>query len=626
MVYKPASMGLGGASNSTLPQQLPPALQLHILSLLPPNDCALSGRLVSPDAAAALTGPDHCTASLSQPLPPHAVPWAVEAGQQHVRQLPFRHKLQLLCTAAASGSEVNLEVALALLQPSVCHEMLQRGKNYNGADPGAAAIKAGHPQLLAWLLHYCPNLLRTDGLLPTAARYCNTEGLQAAWRLLKCYSHLLGQSVLDAAAESATPDAVAKMEWVLATAEEVTCSLQDSTAEAAARSKDLGRLHWLRDRGCPMGGFPAVEAALAHADLAVAQWLVVEAGCELPAVGTSRWTPLLLAAATTATDGAEKLTWLQELGAPQVDGNARLADSLLRAVLAGGQVEVLRVIPGLWTPDVQQKVQEHMVLAPPIGIPVATYLHDGGFVFGHREYTNASCNGDIAMVRWLANEAGVSAGGLYLPLFIGLWPNSRPQDSRDLLEAVQLLVGEAGCTDRNAKDVVCTAAERGDLALVHYLLQQLPGYQPSEDVLAVATHGGCEALLEWLAENVNSFGGGGISPYYAAAINVNRKYSDAALRGDRGTLTALRRLGVPWGAEDVVVRAVKRECPMPAVRWMVEQGAPLGDLDRLEDAIACTREGLSAGDAAWLRGVAAAAAAAAAGAGGAAASAVDGEA
>ncbi len=108
-----------------LQRHVPSALQLHILSLLPPNERALSGRLVSPDAAAALSGPEHCTASPSQPLPPHAVPWAVAAGQQHVRQLPFRHKLQLLCTAAASGSEVNLEVALALLQPSIFPELLQ---------------------------------------------------------------------------------------------------------------------------------------------------------------------------------------------------------------------------------------------------------------------------------------------------------------------------------------------------------------------------------------------------------------------------------------------------------------------------------------------------------------------
>lgn len=88
---------------------LPGALQLHILSRLPPNDRALSGRLVSPDAANGLSGPQHCTASLSQPLPRHAAARAVDAGLQHVRQVPFRHKLRLLCTAATSSSETNMD-------------------------------------------------------------------------------------------------------------------------------------------------------------------------------------------------------------------------------------------------------------------------------------------------------------------------------------------------------------------------------------------------------------------------------------------------------------------------------------------------------------------------------------
>ncbi len=72
----------------------------------------------------------------------------MEAGQ-----LPFGHKLQLLCTAAASGSDVNLEVALALLQPSIfielLHGKLRRSSAYS--NPGVAAVEAGHPQLLGWL-------------------------------------------------------------------------------------------------------------------------------------------------------------------------------------------------------------------------------------------------------------------------------------------------------------------------------------------------------------------------------------------------------------------------------------------------------------------------------------------
>ncbi len=243
-------------------RQLPPALQLHILSFLPANDRALSGRLVSPDAAAALTGPDHCTASLSQPLPPHAAPWAVEATQLHLRQLPFRHKLQPLCTAAASGSEVNLEVALSLLRPSVFSELWYAGGGmwspYN--DPGVAAVEAGHPQLLGWLLDRCPGLVNPDRVLSAVAQHCDLAGLQAAWELLRLprvSTTLISgwrpatrtSAALAAAAGSATPDAVAKMEWLMS-----KINWGPEAAAAAARSGDLGRLRWLRDGGCPMGG------------------------------------------------------------------------------------------------------------------------------------------------------------------------------------------------------------------------------------------------------------------------------------------------------------------------------------------------------------------------------------
>ncbi len=247
------------SSASGLERHLPAALQLHILSLLPPNDRALSGRLVSPDAAAGLSQDPTCTASLSQPLPPHAVPWAVEAGQQHVRQLPFRHKLQLLCTAAASGSEVNLEVALALLQPSIFPELLHA---YNTvwaskyvppeANPGAAAVTAGHPQLLGWLLSHCPGLVEREQVLTAAAKHCDLAGLQAAFGALSVGPKGQGW-MLDLLAESATLDAVAKMEWFFSIGGG-RVQPRKSTAAAAARSGDLGLLRWLRGRGCPMGG------------------------------------------------------------------------------------------------------------------------------------------------------------------------------------------------------------------------------------------------------------------------------------------------------------------------------------------------------------------------------------
>ncbi len=289
-------------------RQLPTALQLHILALLDPNERALSGRLVCRDAFCTLADLQSCTASLGLPLPPHAVPWAVEAGQQYARQLPFKHKLQLLCTAAPSGSEVNLGVAWAVLQPSVFPEMLQSKtcqlRSRLVVDPGVAAVKAGHPQVLGWLLQHCPALLSPWDVLQAAFRHSDLETLQAVLQALQQHDNghcpRLGQWALDEAAKSATPDAVAKMEWMLGAAGS-ECSLQMGTAVAATESGDLGRLQWLQGRGCALGGEltawgsdRTLSSALKHADLAVAQWLVDQAGCSLPEAGAGySWEELL---------------------------------------------------------------------------------------------------------------------------------------------------------------------------------------------------------------------------------------------------------------------------------------------------------------------------------------------
>ncbi len=116
-----------------------------------------------------------------------------------------------------------------------------------------------------------------------------------------------------------------------------------------AASGDLGRLLWLRDRGCPLVRDWVLESALEHADLAVAQWLVDEAGCGLPGAAGNEWHWYSqLAACAKAPEGAAKLQWLRERGAwgqPQLE-------RVTTAVAKGGHVEVLQYLlqqPGLRT-------------------------------------------------------------------------------------------------------------------------------------------------------------------------------------------------------------------------------------------------------------------------------------
>ncbi len=572
------------SSSSSLPQQLPIALQLHILSFLAPNEIALSGRLVSPDLAQALRVTQHFTASLSQPLPPHAAPWAVEAGQQHVRQLPFRYKPRLLCTAAASGSEVNLEVALALLQPSVFPEVLQEhGKSWRKFhaitclhDPGEAAVSAGHPQLLGWLLHHCPSLLCASNVLVAAAQHCSLAGLQAAWEMLhtRLETVSLGsnddfQELLDAAAESVTLDAVNKMEWLLEVGRG-RCRLETGTAEAAARSGDLGRLRWLRYRGCPIKQL-ALKSALLHADLAVAQWLVDEAGCKLPVpqnTDVGYWKESLQTAAASAPDAVAKLQWLWGQGVPPPSA-AELPGIILAAVRAG-QVEALRHLLSVCRTSLGQLVAAgrlDSVCEAAIrsgSLSMLEYLRLEGVGLAGWPYP---CDESIALMRWLVREAHVPVDGAQLLHTMRMWPAR----DRELLQAVQLLVGEAGCRDWDAGGLLHYAALWGELAPVQYLLQHMPGHRPEWIDLKDAANGGCEALLEWLVEQHPGCmeGAGGGAPYI-----------EACRVGDLGTLTALRRLGVPWGTADMLLQAVQGFLETPVLHWLVEQGAPVGRNNR----------------------------------------------
>ncbi len=496
----------------------------HLL-LLPPNERTLTARFICRDTAAALSDAEHQSASLSQPLPPHAAPWAVEAGQQHVRQLPFRHKLQLLCTAAASGSEVNLEVALALLQPSISPDLLHDlqgsyAKHRIFLDPGEKAIKAGHAQLLGWLLQHCPAVLRPERMLRGAARHCDLAGLQDVWEQLQASSFsscsegsdlrpALNQPVMDAAAGSATPDAVAKMEWVLAESGG-RCSLGSSTAAAAARSGDLGRLRWLQERGCPMAEERGwlLRCVLSSADMSAVEWLVDEAGCSLlepPEDEEEEWYwGWLVRAAACSGEGVSRVLWLQQRGVPILQASRFLLDTFSTNPVTAGEVRVVRFLQRTYGmgagPGFPSDRDLTAGAAESGSIPLVAELQRDGLEFTPMAFFLASGRGNLPMIRWLVREAKAPVADVSPCDLIEQWPTRTPSDSRDLLQAVQLLVGEAGCREWDAEGVLLAALNTGSLELVQYLWKQKPGYVPDWKVLDYAAQGGSEALLEWLAE------------------------------------------------------------------------------------------------------------------------------
>ncbi len=217
---RPSNAGSSGgmAEADCFTFNLPPDLRLRVLSLLPPNDLALGGRLSCKDAAQRFSEPHHRTARLGQPLHGHAITSAgaragesaaegaeggggapVEHASRAVTQLNFRQKLRLVTTAAASGCEANVEFALQLLQSHVFPELLhtdhylglmQEGQPRQrqgtippspATDVGSAVVASGLAHLLPSLAQRCPGLLDPGATLEAAALHLSLAGLQAAW-------------------------------------------------------------------------------------------------------------------------------------------------------------------------------------------------------------------------------------------------------------------------------------------------------------------------------------------------------------------------------------------------------------------------------------------------------------
>ncbi len=620
------SMDESSSSGSSQSRQLPVALQLHILSLLPRNERALSSRFVCREAADALSEPQHCTASLSQPLPPHAVTWAQEAGHDYMRQLPFHHKPLVLCAAATSGSEDNLEVAWALLQPSIFPDPPEswapfRNCYHKLANPGVAAVEAGHPQLLGWLMRHCPALLRPEAVLQAAVEHCDLAGLQGVCEVVGRavgsshvdHDRTWQQAALDAAAKSTAPDAVAKMEWILR--EAGRCCVDLITIQAAACSGDPARLQWLKDSGrlalyaqyCPHTRLP--DQVVQEARLEMVQWLVDEAGWQLPETGPGGdelW-PSFLEAAARSADGVAKLQWLQERGAPPLAASLDMLQLVALDALQTGQLEVLRYLLSVSGPVAVLQMGSEWLGNKAAGsgsMAIVALLHQAGLVFDSEAYHGAATAGSVNILRWLAVDLRVPGVRFTLHDVIKSWPRRTPHDSRCLVEAVALLVSTV-CQDWNAcpaRDALARnlAAGRGDLALMRYLeglppppqqQQQQDGEQPEQqhgeqpeqqpacwpngETLVEMVVGGCEVLLDSLVDHPSITCG----PVRACPYLV------AGKRGDRATLAALRRLEVPWGAQDVMLKAMKEDCSAGVLRWLAEQGAPVGDRDAMRKAV-----------------------------------------
>ncbi len=586
---------------------LPMDLIYRILESLPPNYQVLICRLLCKELRTRFSQPHHFVARFGLPLPPISCcgAWLPQL-QQSLRQLTFDGKLQMLSAAASSGSEVNLEVAWKLMGPCIAHGM--RPGRPGTTDAGAAAVKSGHLHLLPWLLqHGCP--LDTHGTLNAAAEHCDLAGLQRVWELLGCGPDPPGRhdgtlyGELACTAARFGPDAVAKLTWLLAMAEGSKQHYKGpwlllNAATGAASSGRLSVLQrllevalqggvamedlWSRVVDGEARGQPLARA-LEAGQLAAADWLVDEAGYPLPQELEGEGLAFgpdpdpeqenereHLWGCAAVGGSVDALRWLQRRGVP-VDSYA-----LPTAARCGhlGAVRFLHEECGLGLRE--YAMQE---AAGSRSIPTAQWLLQAGCPMCPEAYVEAARKGDVAMIRWLVLDAKCPWSQDTFTNVVRGWAYAAGSSVDDLREAVRLLV-EAGCPCSSKAGAADGAAATGRLPLLRYLHEELGvGFGPY--TLTSAVWGGCEEVLEWLV------GAGCRAGDEELSGNL---YVAAAENGDMATLQCLLRLGVPWGA-GVVREAISRcSTPPSAVRWLVEQGAPL-DREAVERLVVQARDG-----------------------------------
>lgn len=554
-------------------RHVPSAVLLHVLEFLPPNDIAYAGRLVCKDAALLLLShtphdPPAFVATtkvelLREPLPA-SMPTqeAAERIAAAFQKLTHFRRLRALSLAVVSGSTTTMSIVWTQLRRCLLPGRTPRqlGEAYSNVrvrpdathcpDPGTAVCKKGYLHLLPWMLEQGVPLdpART---LAAAARYLRLAGLQAVWRLLSgVYEDLqLNDEVLHAALKSRLPGGRGKVQWIL---EQGSCQLTEAAAEHAARLGSIKRLMWLQQHGCHVAGMGALVAALRHADTALVQWLIDEAGCALPSDTDTDYGLRFLCWRAAGKGGVAPVRFLLSRGwAAQVWA--------LDAAARHKQLEALKVLVeecGL-TPSARTL----QGAAGSGSMQTVDWLWLRGCSLSAGAYGEAGACGDLAMVAWLAEEAGCPCDGAALCKLIRDWPRHTRRRGEAPVEcrtAVQIVLDsectagmELGCS------VLAVACEQGDLALVEYLVfergllkealdgrvqecekeEGQQGVEVFDQVFIGAVRGGCEAVLERL-----------LAVGHPGREAQAKAYGIAYGNGDYGTMRWLRSRGV--GCED----------------------------------------------------------------------------
>ncbi len=271
-----------------------------------------------------------------------------------------------------------------------------------------------------------------------------------------------------------------------------------------------------------------------------------------------------------------------------------LQDALMCAA-ERGDLEAVQLLVGHW------RARHGAAAAPPDNalalaiasgcVSTATLLRQAGCGFDPSAFASASARGDLPMVRWLA-EAGCPFDRdktIYNTVYA--WPRDSAADGERLLEALRVLA-ELGAPVVDVGQLWLMAVFVGHSWAV---LQGL-GLPCTSCTFAAAA--GCEATLR-------AFMATDAFKRQKRVLQVSW-YAYAAANGDLGTLACLQRLGLRLG-RGVIGVAVWQGAPLPALRWLVKQGAPwdgselAARLSKLKTAYPSSRKQERREVEAWLR-------------------------
>ncbi len=615
------------------PRQLPADVILRALYLLPPNILAYWGRLTCRDAAQRLNQAHQCTMRLSQQLPPspQAFDLALAKAQQGVSALSFRRQLNLFSTAAASGSQANLELVWAMLRPRVCPELLQSGpldaarEQMELSDPGVTIATAGHLHLLPWLLAHCPGLVDPVETLAAVAGHCDLAALQGAWGVLrerwglavdtavqkergmlagwhqgedrtaKEVAARMWLKVLDAAAVCKLPEGSAKLEWVMSAGG--GCSFvrpESAAAVAAVHSGDLDRVRWLLRRfpwvRVGRGKGDILTAALQHAGLELVEWLVEQNGFSLPRPEDQELCSRLGYAAA-ASGSVAKLRWLAARGLPLG------TEWPMIGALSSGQLEVLRFLREEAGNAVSLATNRCSAAAVQSGsVATAAWLLQQGASMDPANLILALAAGDLDMFVWLVTEAGCTPPPAVLATLVLSWPDTWSADDAKVTAAATVVLhgvgdadvrlgggaggpvngGAGGAVGQQPADeahwgggIMLAAFAAAKRGLLPLLRMLLEGreVQPAQHA-ALLDEAAKGGCEELLLWLVEQLPGGEAGPgTWQCCLH-------ALVNGDLATATCLYgTLGVAW-PPNAMGAAVGLGCFPSALQWMAQRGAP----------------------------------------------------